>query len=145
MSQSQPSGTSLPNATSLFELSDDQREVLDTADIYARNELYPLARAMDDEESWPDAPFRKLGQDGYFGITTPPELGGMGSDLFTSGLVLQAFSRWNHALGLSWVAHEEHHQVKFAAGDGDRASIGVQTPTLDVQRKRATDQGVRER
>jgi isovaleryl-CoA dehydrogenase len=96
----------LPNATSLFELSDDQREVLDTADTYARNELYPLAQKMDDDESWPDAAFRKLGRDGYFGITTPPELGGMGSDLFTSGLVLQAFSRWNHALGLSWVAHE---------------------------------------
>jgi isovaleryl-CoA dehydrogenase len=27
-------------------------------------------------------------------------------DLFASGLVLQAFSRWNHALALSWVAHE---------------------------------------
>jgi isovaleryl-CoA dehydrogenase len=97
---------SQPNATSYFELSPDQQEVLDAADTYARNELYPLAQDMDDHESWPDAAFRKLGQDGYFGITTPPELGGIGSDLFTSGLVLQAFSRWNHALGLSWVAHE---------------------------------------
>ncbi len=26
--------------------------------------------------------------------------------MFTSGLVLQAFGRWNHALALSWVAHE---------------------------------------
>jgi isovaleryl-CoA dehydrogenase len=90
----------------LFDLSDDQREVLDAADVYARNELYPLAQQMDDEESWPDEAFRKLGRDGYFGITTPADLGGIGSDLFTSGLVLQAFSRWNHALGLSWVAHE---------------------------------------
>jgi len=96
----------LPNASALFELSDDQREVLDAADAYARGELYPLAEKMDADESWPDAAFRKLGKDGYFGITTPPELGGLGSDLFTSGLVLQAFSRWNHALGLSWVAHE---------------------------------------
>ena len=52
------------------------------------------------------AAFRKLGKDGYFGITVPPEYGGAGSDLFTSGLVLQAFSRWNHALGLSLVAHD---------------------------------------
>jgi isovaleryl-CoA dehydrogenase len=106
MNQFVTSDSSLPNAMSMFDLSEDQREVLDTADQYARNELYPLAQKMDDEESWPDAAFRKLGQDGYFGITTPPELGGIGSDLFTSGLVLQAFSRWNHALGLSWVAHE---------------------------------------
>jgi isovaleryl-CoA dehydrogenase len=94
------------HAVSMFDLSDDQREVLDAADHYARNELYDISRKMDDEEYWPDNIFRKLGQDGYFGITTPPEYGGIGSDLFTSGLVLQAFSRWNHALGLSWVAHE---------------------------------------
>jgi isovaleryl-CoA dehydrogenase len=100
------SDSSLTNASSLFELSPDQQEVLDAADQYARNELYPLAPQMDEDESWPDAAFRKLGQDGYFGITTPPELGGLGGDLFTSGLVLQAFARWNHALSLSWVAHE---------------------------------------
>jgi isovaleryl-CoA dehydrogenase len=94
------------NAASYFDLSEDQREILDTADLYARNELYPLARRMDDEEWWPAEAFAKLGRDGYFGITMPPEYGGVGGDLFTSGLVLQAFSRWNHALGLSWVAHE---------------------------------------
>jgi isovaleryl-CoA dehydrogenase len=94
------------NAASYFDLSDDQREILDAADLYARNELYPLARRMDDEEWWPAEAFARLGRDGYFGITMPPEYGGVGSDLFTSGLVLQAFSRWNHALGLSWVAHE---------------------------------------
>jgi isovaleryl-CoA dehydrogenase len=90
----------------MFDLSDDQREMLGAADRYARKELYPIARRMDDEEYWPDDIFRKLGREGYFGITMPPEYGGIGSDLFTSGLVLQAFSRWNHALGLSWVAHE---------------------------------------
>jgi isovaleryl-CoA dehydrogenase len=61
---------------------------------------------MDDEEWWPDAEFRALGAAGYLGITVPTALGGAELDLFASGLVLQAFSRWNHALGLSWVAHE---------------------------------------
>jgi isovaleryl-CoA dehydrogenase len=106
MSLAEMPAASLPNAVSMFDLSDDQREMLDTADRYARKELYPIARRMDDEEYWPDDIFRKLGREGYFGITMPPEYGGIGSDLFTSGLVLQAFSRWNHALGLSWVAHE---------------------------------------
>ena len=43
---------------------------------------------------------------GFFGITVPEHYGGVGLDLFTSGLILQGLSRWNHALGLSWVAHE---------------------------------------
>ncbi|HSV71992.1 MAG TPA: acyl-CoA dehydrogenase family protein [Methylibium sp.] len=87
-------------------LSDDEAEVLDQADRYARAELYPLARRMDDEEWWPPEAFAALGANGYFGITAPEALGGTGLDLFTSGLVLQAFARWNHALALSWVAHE---------------------------------------
>lgn len=61
---------------------------------------------MDREEWWPQHVFPQLGRDGYFGITAPAEHGGAGADLFTSGLVLQAFARWNHALALSWVAHE---------------------------------------
>ena len=43
---------------------------------------------------------------GYLGMAWPEAYGGVGLDVFTSGLVLQAFSRWNHALALSWVAHE---------------------------------------
>lgn len=89
-----------------FSLNDDQQAILDAADQYGREQLLPLAKRMDDEEWWPDEAFRALGPAGYLGITVPAELGGAGLDLFSSGLVLQAFSRWNYALGLSWVAHE---------------------------------------
>lgn len=89
-----------------FELSDEQRELLDAADRYAREQIYPLAQRMDDEEWWPDAEFRALGEMGYLGVTAPPELGGAGLDVFGSGLVLQAMSRWNPAFGLAWVAHD---------------------------------------
>jgi isovaleryl-CoA dehydrogenase len=91
---------------SAFELSADQQSTLDAADGYARRELYPLAARMDAEEWWPAAAFAALGPAGYLGVTIDPDYGGAGSDLFTSGLVLQAFSRWNHALGLAWVAHD---------------------------------------
>src|ERR1700740_1020343 len=61
---------------------------------------------MGNEEWWPSEVFPRIGANGYFGITAPESLGGSGADLFTSGLVLQAFARWNHALALSWFAHE---------------------------------------
>ncbi len=89
-----------------FSLTEEHQAVLDAADRYGREKLAPLARRMDDEEWWPDDEFRALGEDGYLGITVPADLGGVGLDLFASGLVLQGFSRWNYALGLSWVAHE---------------------------------------
>jgi len=87
-------------------LSDERTQILEGANRLARERLGPLARRMDDEEWWPDEAFRSLGKEGYLGVTAPPEFGGAGLDLFASGLVLQAISRWNHALGLSWVAHD---------------------------------------
>jgi len=89
-----------------FDLDTDQRSMLDAADRFARSELYPLAARMDEEEWWPPEAFRAIGAQGYFGLTVPEEYGGQGLDFFTSGLVGQAFSRWNYALALSWVAHE---------------------------------------
>jgi isovaleryl-CoA dehydrogenase len=87
-------------------LSNDEQGMLDDADRFARQEFYPLSQRMDNEEWWPADAFPLIGKTGYFGITVPETYGGAGLDMFTSGLVLQAFSRWNHALALSWVAHE---------------------------------------
>ena len=87
-------------------LSDTEQEILDAADRFAHKEFYPLAQRMDDEEWWPAEIFPTIGATGYFGVTAPEQYGGAGLDIFSAGLIMQAFSRWNHALGLSWVAHE---------------------------------------
>ena len=89
-----------------FDLNAEQQEILAQADRFAFNELYPLAERMDNEEWWPEDAFGKLGEIGYLGITVPEAYGGAGMDIFTSGLILQAMSRWNHAFALSWVAHD---------------------------------------
>src|ERR1700736_4683172 len=86
-------------------LSTDEMEILDAADLFARKTLYPLAQRMDDEEWWPEGVFAEIGDAGYLGITAPEAYGGLALDVFASGLILQAFSRWNHALALSWLAH----------------------------------------
>lgn len=89
-----------------FALTEEQQQFLDLADRFGREQLYPLAPKMDREEWWPENLFPQFGELGLLGITVPEEYGGAGLDLFTSGLVLQGISRWNHAIGLSWVAHE---------------------------------------
>jgi isovaleryl-CoA dehydrogenase len=89
-----------------FDLDPEHEMILDNADRFARNELYPLAERMDNEEWWPDEAFPKIGDNGLFGITIPEEYGGTGLDLFAAGLVLQGFARWNHAMALAWVAHD---------------------------------------
>jgi isovaleryl-CoA dehydrogenase len=89
-----------------FDLTPDQQAILDQADKFARNELAGYAERMDREEWWPDDAFPKIGEAGFFGVTIPEEYGGAGLDLVSAGLVAQAFSRWNHALALSYIAHD---------------------------------------
>lgn len=91
---------------SQYGLLDDQQSLLDHADRFARDKMYPLAQKMDDEEWWPDEIFPQLGELGLLGITIDPKYGGAGLDLLSAGLIGQAFARWNHALALSWVAHD---------------------------------------
>lgn len=106
---SEPHAAASPHPTvmqAFTGLSHDEMEILGNADRFAQAELYPLAQKMDDEEWWPTEAFPKIGGTGYFGVTAPETYGGSGLDVFTSGLILQAFARWNHAMALSWVAHE---------------------------------------
>ncbi|MBL4908008.1 MAG: acyl-CoA dehydrogenase family protein [Sneathiella sp.] len=93
-------------AGSAYELTKDQQEILDQVDRFGKNELYPLADRMDKEEWWPDSAFPRMGELGYFGVTVDEKYGGMNMDLMTSGVIAQGISRWNHALALSWIAHE---------------------------------------
>ncbi|MDB5817762.1 MAG: isovaleryl-CoA dehydrogenase, partial [Rhizobacter sp.] len=74
-------------------LSNDEQEILDQADRFAKSELYPLSSRMDNEEWWPPEAFAKIGATGYFGVPVPETYGGAGLDLFASALVVQAFSR----------------------------------------------------
>ena len=120
-----------------FELDAEQHAILDHADRFARNELYGYSQRMDDEEWWPEDAFPKIGENGFFGATIDPEYGGAGMDLLNAGLVLQGFSRWNHAMALAWVAHDnlcanniyrngnEAQRKKYLPGLCDGTKIGA--------------------
>lgn len=123
MANDSASASQRPSVLQAFSgLSGDEMEILTQADRFAQKEIYPLAQRMDDEEWWPSEIFPKIGEQGYFGITAPEALGGSGLDVFTSGLILQAFGRWNHALALAWVAHENLclHNILRNANDAQR-------------------------
>ena len=61
---------------------------------------------MDNEEWWPKGIFKKMADSGLLGLTVDPKYGGAGMGYMQAGLVCQAFGRWNHAMALSWVAHD---------------------------------------
>ena len=89
-----------------FGLDDEQKAILEAADQFGKKELYPLAEKMDNEEWWPEDIFKKMGKSGLIGLTVDPKYGGAGMTYLQAGLVCQAFGKWNHAIALSWVAHD---------------------------------------
>ncbi|TDF67571.1 acyl-CoA dehydrogenase family protein [Cupriavidus sp. L7L] len=93
-------------STAQFELSPEQREVYDQAFRFAKAELAPLLPRMDDEDWYPEQLMPMLGAAGYLGITAPPEYGGSGMDLFSAGMVAEAFGYWNANAGFIWGPHE---------------------------------------
>ena len=92
--------------TNQFTLNSDQRAILETANQFGKKELYPLSEKMDNDEWWPKGIFKKMGDLGLLGLTVDPKYGGSGMSYLQAGLVCQAFGKWNHALALSWVAHD---------------------------------------
>lgn len=89
-----------------FSLTSGQQEILELASDFARKELWSLQQRMDDEEWWPEQVMPALGRMGFLGVTVDPAEGGSGGDFFTSGLIAQGLARWNPAIALSYVAHE---------------------------------------
>jgi isovaleryl-CoA dehydrogenase len=93
-------------SVSTFRLAPEHEEILDLASRFARDELWPLQARMDEEEWWPPEAMPALARMGFLGVTVPPELGGAGGDFFISGLITQGLARFNPAVALSYVAHE---------------------------------------
>ena len=89
-----------------FGLTEEQNAVLEAADQFGKTYLYPLSEKMDNEEWWPTGIFKQMGEMGLLGVTVDPKYGGVGMSYLSAGLIAQAFGRWNHAVALSWVAHD---------------------------------------
>jgi isovaleryl-CoA dehydrogenase len=89
-----------------FEPAPHYREIYDHAFKYGREKLYPLLAKMDNEDWYPPDMMRELGRDGFIGITADPKYGGMGADLFTAGMIIEAFGYWNGNAVAIWGPHE---------------------------------------
>ncbi len=61
-----------------FELSEEQKMVIDGAKKFAEKELAPVAEELDAKQEPNIAALKKLGELGYLGMTVPEEYGGTG-------------------------------------------------------------------
>jgi alkylation response protein AidB-like acyl-CoA dehydrogenase len=72
---------------------------------FARNEIAPVARELDDRSEFPWENVRKMGELGLFGIPWPEDLGGAGMDYLSYVLVIHELARVDASHAITVSAH----------------------------------------
>lgn len=68
-------------------------QISETARRFAQTRVKPLARELDETESFPEYIYAGMAELGLFGITVPEEFGGAGLDALSYALVMEELSR----------------------------------------------------
>src|SRR5579862_2274047 len=75
------------------DLNEEQRQIASTADRFAREEILPVASAIEAKEPGAmPALMRKAAELGFMGVEIPEQFGGMGMDKVTSVLIVDRLS-----------------------------------------------------
>jgi len=88
-----------------FDLSDEQKAIRDLARDFARNEVKPLAEAMDRDEAFPYDLVRKLASMGFMGLPFPEQYGGAGADTVSYALAVMELARIDASTAITMAAH----------------------------------------
>jgi butyryl-CoA dehydrogenase len=76
-----------------FLLNDQQKMILETAQEFAKREVAPKARELDETGRFPTEIIGQLGEMGFMGMMVPEEYGGAGLDTLSYALALEAISK----------------------------------------------------
>jgi len=86
-------------------VKDEYSMIQQSARQFAEKEIMPVATKMDRENYFPRELFRKMGREGYLGVTIPEQYGGSDSDYVSQAIIEEEISYASGSLGLSYGAH----------------------------------------
>jgi alkylation response protein AidB-like acyl-CoA dehydrogenase len=96
-----------------FALSAEQRELTEAATAFARRELNEDLAKHDDAGEFPREAWRACAEFGIQGLPVPAELGGAGSDVLTTALVMEALGYGCHDNGLLFSLNAQMWSVEL--------------------------------
>ena len=88
-----------------MQLDDTRRDLMQSVEKFADEEVKPLAEQMDKTMIFPHHMWKRLGEMGLLGMTASEEYGGMGLGYYEHCLAIEQISKANAAFGLSYLAH----------------------------------------
>ena len=77
----------------VFDLTEEQRMIQDTAREFARKEVLPKAAELDKNSRFPEELIRQMAELGFMGIAVPEEYGGAGMDNVCYAIAMEEISR----------------------------------------------------
>ncbi len=89
----------------IFELSDEERMIQQTAREFADGEIAPVAAENDAKERFPEDIIKKLGELGFMGMLVPEEYGGAALGNFCLVLALEEINRVCASTGVTVSVH----------------------------------------
>ncbi|MDP9226439.1 MAG: acyl-CoA dehydrogenase family protein, partial [Actinomycetota bacterium] len=85
----------------MLQLSDVQKEIVETVRDFVQNEVIPVADEMEHRDEFPDKIVGQMKDLGLFGLTVPEEYGGIGESLTTYALTIVELARgWMSLSGI---------------------------------------------
>ena len=94
-----------------FPLSKDQEDWRDRIAELAAEEIGPLAAAVDASGNYPKESINALGREGFWGLRTPKEYGGLGLDLLTTCLIVEEIAKKCPSTAMCYKMHLEAVEV----------------------------------
>ncbi|HSE14178.1 MAG TPA: acyl-CoA dehydrogenase [Candidatus Deferrimicrobium sp.] len=77
----------------VFDLTEEQRMIQDTAREFARKEVLPKAAELDESSRFPEELIRQMAELGFMGIAVPEKYGGAGMDNVCYAIAMEEISR----------------------------------------------------
>lgn len=88
-----------------FDLTEEQKTILELVDEVSEKEIAPLSDEIAQKGEFPKKNIEKLASLDLFGVTIPPEYGGLGMDYLTWTLIAERISRACATTGLIFGAN----------------------------------------
>lgn len=76
-----------------FELTSDHQQIINSARNFAKKEIYPTIRELDERHTYNKDTIKKMGENGFLGVCIPKKYGGLGFDYISLGFVCLEFEK----------------------------------------------------
>lgn len=89
-----------------FQLTQDQKDIVETVKKFAKNEIIPVAQKMDDEGTFPKEIMKQCWELGFLNTCIPAEYGGVGFSALDSVLISETLAWGCMGINTSFMAND---------------------------------------